>query len=141
VVNQVQLSLQHNGLINDGVMAGVESPAYSNVAGTLDYCRLHGIRVQAWSPLARGVFSNPPADAPENIGNAAALVSEFAAKHGVAGEAIVLAWLLRHPAGIQPVLGTTDPQRIAASCQSDAIELSRDEWYRLFVAARGGMLP
>ena len=56
-------------------------------------------------------------------------------------EAIVLAWLLRHPAGIQPVVGTTRPERVAASCLADGIGLSREEWHQLFVAARGGPMP
>ena len=53
----------------------------------------------------------------------------------------VIAWLLRHPARIQPIIGTTNPQRIAASCQADEVELSREEWYWLFEAGRGGALP
>jgi predicted oxidoreductase len=56
-------------------------------------------------------------------------------------EAIVLAWLLRHPAGIQPIIGTTNPERVVASCLADGISLSREEWYALFIAGRGEALP
>ncbi|MET0892917.1 MAG: aldo/keto reductase, partial [Pseudoxanthomonas sp.] len=59
----------------------------------------------------------------------------------VSPEAILLAWLLRHPAGIQPVIGTGNPQRLIAGCQADTIELSREEWYALLAAARGAPAP
>lgn len=141
VVNQVELSLLHSFLVDDGVLANQRAAVYANAGGTLDYCRLHGILVQAWSPVARGALSSPPADAPSNVRNAAALAAELAAVRGTTSDAIVLAWLLRHPAGIQPVIGSADPQRIAASCRADEVTLSREEWYRLTIAARGGPLP
>jgi len=141
VVNQVELSLLHSFLIDDGVLADQRAAVYANASGTLDYCRLHGIRVQAWSPVAHGLLSNPPADAPANVHATAALVAQFAAEKDTTTDAIVLAWLLRHPAGIQPIIGTTNPQRIVASCLADDVILSREEWYRLFIAARGGPLP
>lgn len=141
VVNQVELSLLHSYLIDDGVLADQREAVYANASGTLDTCRLHGIRLQAWSPVAHGVLSNPPDDAPDNVRAAAQLIARFAVEKETTSDAIVLGWLLRHPAGIQPVLGTTNPQRIAASCRADDVILSREEWYRLFIAARGGPLP
>ncbi|MEZ4770542.1 MAG: aldo/keto reductase [Caldilineales bacterium] len=141
VVNQVELSLLHSFLIDDGVLADQREAVYANAGGTLDYCRLHGIRVQAWSPVAHGVLSNPPGGAPDNVRATAALVAQLAEEKGTTKDAVVLAWLLRHPAGIQPVIGTTNPQRIADSCLADDVTLSREEWYRLFIAARGGPLP
>ena len=141
VVNQLEINLLHSYLIDDGVLANQRAAVYTNASGTLDYCRLHGIRVQAWSPVAHGMLSNPPADAPENVRAAAALVAQFAVEKDTTTDAIVLAWLLRHPAGLQPVIGTTNPQRIADSCLADDVTLSREEWYRLFIAARGGPLP
>ena len=141
VVNKLEINLLHSYLIDDGVLANQRAAVYTNASGTLDYCRLHGIRVQAWSPVAHGMLSNPPADAPENVRAAAALVAQFAVEKDTTTDAIVLAWLLRHPAGLQPVIGTTNPQRIADSCLADDVTLSREEWYRLFIAARGGPLP
>ena len=141
VVNQVELSPLHSFLIDDGVLADQREAIYANASGTLDYCRLHGIRVQAWSPVAHGMLSNPPDDAPANVRTAATLVTQLAAENETTTDAIVLAWLLRHPAGIQPVIGTTNPLRIADSCLADDVVLSREEWYRLFIAARGGPLP
>ncbi len=77
----------------------------------------------------------------ETEAKAAALVAELAQEKGVSGEAILIAWLLRHPAKVQPIIGTTKPERIAASCAGDGIALSREEWYRLYLAGRGERLP
>ncbi len=70
-----------------------------------------------------------------------ALLRQLAEAHRVAPEAIQLAWLLRHPAGLQPIVGTTDPVRLAVCCAADEVQLSREEWYALFTAARGGRVP
>ena len=83
---------------------------------------------------------NPPADASEPVRRTAELVARLAQEKDTSLEAIVLAWLLRHPAGIQPIVGTTKPERVAASCLADNVELSREEWYQLFSAARGAPL-
>ena len=109
---------------------------------TLEFCRLHNITIQAWAPLAGGMVVGKPLPAPNpRIEHVAARVAEMAVKRGVPNEAIAIAWLLRHPAGIQPVIGTTNPQRIAAACQADGTELSREEWYTLYIAGRGRELP
>jgi predicted oxidoreductase len=141
VVNQVELSLLHAPLINDGVVANQAPGAYQAAAGTLDYCRLNGITLQAWGPVATGRLIDPPARAEPRVRAAAKAVAEMAKAKGTSREAIALAWLLRHPAGIQPIVGTTKPARIIASCQADGVMLSREEWYRLFTAARGGAMP
>ena len=77
----------------------------------------------------------------EKITRASALVAEMARAKGVTAEAIIIAWILRHPARIQAIIGTTHPERIAAACQADGVELDREEWYRLFTAGRGESLP
>jgi hypothetical protein len=69
------------------------------------------------------------------------LVSRLAAEYQVAPEAIVLAWLLRHPAQIQPVIGTSKVERLQAAVQAQHISLSRQHWYQLYIAARGAALP
>ena len=103
---------------------------------------MHDITIQAWGPLARGDVSGKPiAGSDARIERTATLVARMAEKKGVSREAIVVAWLLRHPARIQPIIGTTNPARIAAACQADDLELSLAEWYSLFIAGRGGELP
>jgi predicted oxidoreductase len=140
IINQVELSLLHHLLIDEGIMANQVGTPYS-AAGTLDYCRQHDILVQAWSPLASGRLAAPPESMEETLRATAGLVLQLAKTQGVEMEAILLAWLLRHPAGIQPIVGTTHPERLIASCAADAIELSREHWYALFAAARGHRMP
>ena len=141
VVNQLEINLLHAHLINDGILANQAAHTYAGATGILDYCRLQGILVQTWSPVAGGRLFNPPADAPTNVQKTAQLVAEMAAAKQTSAEAIVLAWLLRHPAGMQPIIGTTKPERVRASCLADGISLSREEWYALFIAGRGEALP
>ncbi len=101
----------------------------------IDYCRLNGITLQAWSPLAQGRYSG------REDTTATTVVTEMAQRYGVSREAIVLAWLLRHPAPILPVIGTTNPQRIAACAEADTIILDRVDWFRLLEVARGVGMP
>jgi predicted oxidoreductase len=141
VANQVEVSLLHAHLIDDGVVANTTGHVYASAAGTLDYCRLHDIRLQAWSPLAGGKLATTSEFADPVVRGTSTLLRRLADEKGVAPEAIQLAWLLRHPAGIQPIVGTTDPVRLAACCAADDVALSREEWYALFTAARGGRVP
>ncbi len=139
IVNQLQFSVLHSHLVNAGIITNQNDPPHAvRGDGTLEYCRAHDITIQAWSPLARGqVSGHLPADADERTRRTAALVAELAAQHRVAPEAIVLAWVLRHPARMQAVIGTTDPTRIAACVAALGVTLSREEWYRLFTTGRG----
>jgi len=141
VVNQIEISLLHNHVINDGILANQTSGQYAASTGILDYCRLNNIQVQAWSPVALGKIFNPPSDADENVKNLAQQISQYAEDKGTSKEAIALAWLMKHPVGIQPIIGTTNPDRIKNSCLADEIKLSREEWYSLFTIARGNPVP
>ncbi len=141
VANQVQLSITHAPIIAQGVamnMAGLEQ-SISRDLGVLDYCRLHDITVQAWSPFQAGFFTgvflgNP--DYPELN----AVIDRLAAKYEVPAEAIAVAWITRHPAHTQVVLGTTTPERVAAAAKGADVELTRPEWYELYRAA-GYLVP
>jgi len=141
VANQVELSLLRNDLIFDGIKSNMGEYAYTGARGTLDYCRVNDILVQAWSPVARGELFNPADDAPDNIKQTAQLVKDLAEKHNTNPGAIVLAWLLRHPANIQPILGTMTPHRIPESAESVNVNLTRLEWYQLAQAANGAGVP
>lgn len=141
VANQVEASLLHHYLIDDGMVANTTGHVYASAAGTLDYCRLHDIRVQAWSPLAGGKLATTSEFADPVVRGTSLLLRQLAEAKNVTPEAIQLAWLLRHPAGLQPIVGTTDPARLAACCAADGVTLSREEWYALFTAARGGRVP
>ena len=141
VVNQMELSLLHAHLITEGLLANQEEGAAALATGILDYCRLHGMQIQAWSPVAGGRLFNPPEDAAPPLREAAALVARLAETKQTSKEAIVLGWLLRHPAGILPVIGTTKPARVQASCLADTVTLTREEWYALLAAVRGESVP
>ena len=134
VANQMQFSLLHHHLIEAGQITNQDEPKQIvRGDGTLEYCRLHDITIQAWSPLAQGAAtgaSDDPAHA-----ELSALVNAMAKEKNVSGEAIAIAWILRHPAKIQPVIGTTNQERIRAACEADNVELSREEWYALYTAA------
>ena len=134
-VNQVQLSLGHLGPVEAGVTVNVDGAAPG--ADLLAGCRQRGVAVQAWAPLAGGAVTRPD-PAPEHRPLAAA-VADVAASHGVPPLAVVVAWVVR--LGVQPVVGTTNPDRIAACARGAALDLPRDDWYRLFEAARGRRVP
>lgn len=143
VVNQIEISLQQLHWLEEGVYAGnPEGRDINFTAGTLEYCRQHGVQLQSWGSLCQGLFSGQDVSAqPPHIQQTAALVASLAAEYEVSKEAIVLAWLVRHPAKIQPVIGSTNPQRIQACTQATSIQLSREHWYALYVSARGQELP
>lgn len=143
VVNQLELSLGHVGWLDAGVHVNEDLAREDTFPeGTLEYCELEGIQLQAWGPLAQGRFSGQPlAEASEPVRATADLVRSLAEQHDTTREAIVLAWLLAHPAGIQPVVGTRSPERIRACARALDTALTRDEWYRLYVSSRGRPLP
>jgi predicted oxidoreductase len=139
VANQLEMSLVQHAFAEVGVSFNQRAPGYPNGwEGLVEYCRLHGVMLQAWSPLARGRVSGASLEGqPEATVRTAELVAELAAHRGVSREAIVLSWLLRHPAGILPVLGSVKPERLRACVQALDVGLDREEWYTLFGAARG----
>lgn len=143
VFNQLEVNLIHTHLLDEGIVLNQDNPARPvRGEGTLEYCRLHDITIQPWSPLAMGKLTGRKDVILTEAQQAAAdLVAEMAAEKKVSPEGLLIAWLLRHPARMQPVVGTTNPKRLLAACEGDQIELSREEWYRLFAAGRGNPLP
>lgn len=131
VTNQIQLGLAHwNTRANHGKGAG---------AATLGHCRVHNIQVQAYAPLRVGDGNinllKPQADARTEIKNAAQLLQDVANNHSTSPSVVMLAWLLRHPAQIIPIIGTTKPEHIIDNCAADRVEITRAEWYSLLEAA------
>jgi predicted oxidoreductase len=140
--NQVQLSVAHASLLSAGLavnMAGLEQSA-SRDNGLMDYARLQGITLQAWSPFQAGFFGGPFIGDRSNFGALNDELDALAALYGVTPSAIAVAWITRHPANMQVVLGTTNPQRVIDSAAGSDIRLSRPQWYDIFVAA-GHTLP
>jgi predicted oxidoreductase len=142
VVNQVEFNLIHTHMLDEGIVFNQNNVRLTRNEGVMEYCRLHNITLQAWSPLAGGRLTGKPRpDDDKHIQEAADLVAEMATEKGVSQEAILTAWILRHPARIQPLPGTTNPTRILAACEAEHVSLTREEWYRLFIAGRGEKLP
>jgi predicted oxidoreductase len=140
--NQVQLSLTHAPLFAQGVaanMTGLEQ-SVSRDNGLLEYSRLNKMTLQAWSPFQAGFFDGVFLGDRERFPALNAVLDELAEAHGVTPSGIAVAWITRHPANIQVVLGTTKASRVAEAAAGSDVELSREEWYRLFTAA-GHTLP
>jgi predicted oxidoreductase len=142
VANQVEFNALHTHMLDEGILFNQSNPRLARNEGTIEYCRLHNITLQAWAPLATGrLTGRPRAHDDAHIQEAADLVSQMAAGKGVHPEAILIAWILRHPARIQPLPGTTNPERLLAAVEAEHISLTREEWYGLFRAGRGEALP
>ncbi|MFD2648531.1 aldo/keto reductase family oxidoreductase [Devosia albogilva] len=135
--NQMQLSLTHANLIAQGIAAnmGELEQSVSRDVGLLDYSRLKGMTLQAWSPFhagrGKGIFLGDY-DTYRELNET---LDQLAAQYGVTPTGIAIAWIVRHPANIQVVLGTTRPERVRDSAAGADIRLTREEWYRLFRAA------
>jgi predicted oxidoreductase len=141
-INQVQLSITHAPLIAQGTaanMVGLDQ-SVSRDLGILDYSRLNDITLQAWSPFQKGFFDGVFLGDRENFADLNDVIDELAAKYDVPTSAIAVAWITRHPANIQVVLGTTTISRVRDSALGSDLPLTREEWYRLFTAA-GHLLP
>jgi predicted oxidoreductase len=129
VVHQMEISLAQLAAFTDG---------------TLDQCQMNNITPLAWSPLGSGFLADGGKDPlPSQAGyETAAIIAELdeiAAAHSSTRTAIALAWLLRHPAKIVPIIGSTNPDRITAAAAAAKITLTREEWYRLLTAAKGSL--
>lgn len=140
IVNQLQLSIPHCPIIDAGLNVNIHNDAgIDRDGGILEYCRLKGITIQAWSPFqggaSKGVFLSS-----EKFSVLNRLIDELAEKYHVTNNAIAVAWILRHPAKIQTIVGSTSKQRIADIAQAAHVTLTREEWYALYMAA-GKQLP
>jgi predicted oxidoreductase len=140
VANQLQLSITNTTMISQGFNVNMENAAAVNRDGSiLDYCRLNDITIQPWSPFQYGFFEGV------FLGNDKfpelnQKIDEIAEKYEVSNTTIAIAWLLRHPANMQPVTGTMNVQRIKDCCKASEIHLTRQEWYEIYRAA-GNILP
>ncbi|WP_407542813.1 aldo/keto reductase (plasmid) [Deinococcus radiomollis] len=140
VANQLQLSITNATMITSGFNVNMENAAAVNRdGGVLDYCRLNDITIQPWSPFQFGFFEGVFLDN-EKFPELNAKIDEVAANHEVSNTTIAIAWLLRHPARMQPVTGTTNVERLKDCCRASEIVLTREEWYAISGAA-GNVLP
>ncbi len=140
IINQLQFSIMASGMVDSGINVNMtNSGSIMHDGSVLDFCRLNGITVQAWSPFQYGFFEGVFLDNNKFI-ELNKTLNEIAEKYGVTNSAIAAAWILRHPANMQVVIGTTNKNRIIDICKGGDINLSREEWYRIYLSA-GHTLP
>ena len=141
VINQLQFSLDQSQLIDQALYVNnlTTNRSIDRDNGTLDYCRFHDITVQAWSPLQKGFFQGCFVDDPE-LPELNRVLGELGEHYGVSKTAIAIAWILRHPAKIQAIAGTMNPSHLSDICEAIKVDLTHNEWYRLYLAS-GKFLP
>jgi len=141
VFNQLQFSLEQSQLIDQALYVNnlTTERSIDRDNGTLDYCRLNDITIQAWSPLQKGFFKGCFVDDPE-LPELNKALGEVAGKYGVSKTAIAIAWILRHPAKMQAIVGTMNPEHLRDIATASDITLTHNEWYKLYLAS-GKMLP
>lgn len=139
-INQLQFSIMHTGIIDSGLNVNMQnSSAIDRDSSILEYCRLNDITIQAWSPYQYGFFEGTFIDNPK-FPELNKKLKELAEKYNVSSTAIATAWILRHPAKIQTIVGTTNENRLRDICTASNIQLTREEWYSLYTSA-GNQLP
>lgn len=140
VANQLQLSITNATMISSGINVNMENESAVNRDGSvLDFCRLHDITIQPWSPFQYGFFEGVFLGS-DKFPELNRQIDEIAEKYGVSNTTIAIAWLLRHPARMQPVIGTMNIDRLKDCIKASDIVLTREEWYAIYRAA-GNILP
>ncbi len=141
VFNQLQFSLDQSQLLDQTLYVNnlTTDRSIDRDNGTLDYCRLHDITVQAWSPLQCGFFKGCFVDSPD-FPELNRVLGEIGEKYGAPKTAVAIAWILRHPAKMQAIAGTMNPSHLRDICEASKVELTHNEWYRIYRAS-GKFLP
>lgn len=141
VINQVQLSLEQSQLIDQALYMNNKTTDFSinRDGNALDYCRLKDITIQAWSPLQFGMFGGSFIDNPD-FPELNKTLGELAEREQVSKAAIAIAWILRHPAKMQAIIGSMNPDHIKDACAAADVTLSHHDWYALYLSA-GKYLP
>ncbi|MEK3734904.1 MULTISPECIES: aldo/keto reductase [Paenibacillus] len=140
VANQLQLSITNATMISSGINVNMENASAVNRDGSvLDFCRLHDITIQPWSPFQYGFFEGVFLGS-DKFPELNQKIDELAEKYSVTNTTIAIAWLLRHPANMQPIIGTMNTERLKDCIKATHITLTRQEWYEVYRAA-GNILP
>ena len=141
VFNQLQFSLEQSQLLDQTLYVNnlTTERSIDRDNGTLDYCRLHDMTVQAWSPLQHGFFKGCFVDDPA-FPELNRVLGEIGETYGVPKTAVAIAWILRHPARMQAIAGTMNPDHLRDICEATKVTLTHNEWYRLYLAS-GKYLP
>lgn len=139
-VNQIQFSVMHTPMIQSGINVNMyNDSALDRDGGVLDFCRLNKITIQPWSPMQYGFFEGCFIDN-EKFPELNRTLEAVGEKYGVSKTTVAFAWILRHPAKMQPITGTTNLSRLTDCLKSSEVKLTREEWYEIYRAA-GNKLP
>ncbi len=140
VINQLQFSITNTTMIDAGINVNMENAGAVNRDGmVLEYCRLKGITIQPWSPLQYGFFEGPFIGS-EKFPELNQALEKYAGEYGITPTGLAIAWILRHPACMQPIIGSVRPERMAEIARAADVTISHDTWYELYRAS-GKKLP
>lgn len=141
LVNQLQFGVCHSNMIASGIEANMLTDgAVDRDGSVIDYCRINKITIQAWSPFLYGFFKGAFIDDRKAFPELNDLLKELSKKYDATPTAVATAWVLRHPANIQMIAGTTNTDRMAEIVKGTQFELTREEWYKIYLFA-GHILP
>lgn len=142
LVNQLQFSIPVSNMVASGLEVNMTSDGAVNRDGSiLDFCRLHDITIQAWSPFQKPNWQGLFLDS-EDYAELNNVLAQIGEKYHASKTMIATAWILRHPAHMQMVAGTTNVERMKEIVQATSIELTREEWYKIYLSAgHGHILP
>jgi predicted oxidoreductase len=140
VINQIQYSVVHTPLIDEGMAVNMLiDQAIDRTGYLMDYCRLNDITIQAWSPFQKGFFEGP-FFLDSKYAELNKVLTDYGKIYDLDITGATVAWITRHPANIQVILGTTQPQRLVEACKGSNVPMTRREWYAIYKAA-GNMIP
>ena len=140
MINQLQFGLGHTTMVDAGLNVNMNhDPATNRDGGVLDFCRLNDITIQPWSPFQYGFFQGVFIGNPE-FRELNEKLEEIAASYGITPTGLAVAWILRHPACMQPIVGSVNTGRLKEVCEASDVTITRQEWYALYCAT-GKKLP
>ena len=141
IINQLQFSAAHTPMIDSGIALNMgNDQSINRDSSVLEYSRVHDITIQAWSPYQAGFFEGPFLGDMDKFPQLNEVIRAIAKKYEVTDTAIAAAWITRHPANIQVILGTTNVGRLVDACAGSDVPLTRKEWYDIYKAA-GNIVP
>ena len=143
IINQLQLSLTNTGMIDSGLNVNMKNAnSIDHDGDILEFCRLKEITIQPWSPFQYGFFDGPFLGNSEKFPKLNEVIDKYAEQYNVTNSAMAIAWLLRHPAKMQPIVGSTNKTRVAEICKASEVgaNMTRQEWYDIYQSA-GNTLP
>lgn len=140
IANQMQFSIMRTGMVDYGLCVNTTfDGAVSRDGGILDYSRIHDMTIQAWSPFQYGFFEGVFVDN-DKFPELNAVLGEMSEKYGISKTALCVAWIARHPAKMQTIVGTTNTERLKDVCTAMDVVLEHDDWYKIYLSA-GNILP